>query len=788
VGIGSSFPSATATAFRVGLVALLLADCSPKQQESVVATVGDEKITLTDYDKMYTKSNATAPSAASVTQEEREKFLELMIKYKLKLKDAYRQGLDRDPQLLAEIAQYKGSLAQSFLTEREVVVPGVRRLYDRRTEEIQTSHILLELAPGASRADSAAAYTLAYDIIAQLKAGANFEDLAAKHSKDPSVSTNRGDLYYATGGDFVEPFETAVYALKVGEVGSNPVQTRFGLHVIKVVNRKPSPGQVRASHIMARFNSMTPTPEDTAAAFAKISRVRDSLAMGISFADLAIRNSDDGGSAPRGGDLGWFARRRWIRPFDDTVMVLPVGQVSSIVRTSYGYHLIECTGRQPVKPFPEVKSEMEQLYQQRRFQDDLADYMSRLKKDLVYSPSPTVIARLAAALDSTKSTRDTAWAAGVDPALATSTLLHIQGQPVRVDSFLALLQSRPDLNGQRLRAETVYSAVDKVGEQLLFAAKADQLARSNPEFQAILKDYREGILLYQVEQQRVWGNISPTDSLLRAYFDGHRERFVFPDRVRFSEIRFTSAPAAAAAREQLLGGMTMEQIVAQDSTRMKQISSFTAGFPRRTTSLSAAARKTLDSVALQMKSDPGISVRFSAWPDTSSPKQKARNLQTAQRQIEAMKKYLTGNHRIQNESILVRLEAQPADSVSRTERTRRAERLGIDIIGRQPRIVGGLDHQLLAPAADDRAKQADSLSLGEVSHPFFHKNGHALVRLEGREPSRQKSYAEAGPEVSTAFQDYEAKRLEQEWILGLRKDFPVMERKDVLQSAYTKAP
>jgi peptidyl-prolyl cis-trans isomerase SurA len=303
-----------------------------------------------------------------------------------------------------------------------------------------------------------------------------------------------------------------------------------------------------------------------------------------------------------------------------------------------------------------------------------------------------------------------------------------------------------------------------------------------------LKDYREGILLYQVEQQRVWGNIAPTDSLLRAYFDRNPERFVYPDRVRFSEIRFTSAHAASAARERLLAGTSMEQIVALDSIRMKQASSFTALFPRTTTSLNAAARKTLDSVAVQLKDDPGLSVRLSAWPDTSSAQRKAKNLQTAQRQIEAMKKYMTTTHRIPTEQVLVRLEAQPANVGSRTERTRRAERLGIEIIGRQPRIVGRLDHQILAPASDERARKADSLSTGGLSEPFFFKNGYALVRLEGREPSRRKSYAEAGAEVSTAFQDYEAKRLEQEWIQGLRKDFPVIERKDVLQSAYAPVP
>ena len=766
----------------VGGLSLSVTGCSPRENELMVARVGDEVISLPEYERMYKKSNTASPGDSSVSQEEREQFLGLLVKYRLKLKDAYRSGLDGEADVVREIEHYKGSLAQSFLTDREVMAPGVRRLYDRKKEEIRCSHILLELPVTATAEESTKAYALAYDLIGQLKQGADFGELALKYSKDPSVSANRGDLYYASGGDFVEPFETTVYSLKTGEIASQPVRTRFGLHVIKVIDRKPSPGQIRASHIMIRFPTMSPTPEDTMATLEKIRTIQDSLAMGVEFAALAQHNSDDGGSAVSGGDLGFFGRRRWIRPFDDTVMTMQPGQLSGIVRTSYGYHLIKCTDQKPPQPFQEVKQQLEQTYQQRRFQEDYSAYLSNLKSELRYQLLDSVVARFTAALDSGKTARDSGWDAGVSPRLRSTTILTILGRPVTVDSFITVLLLRPDLTNQPLRASHVSTIIEKVSEQLLYGAKAEPLAQENPEFRSILREYKEGILLYQIEQERIWSKITPTDSLLHLYFAAHHDKFRYPDRVRFSELRYTSEATARADRERLRTGSTFSQLALQDSLRMAQPSVFQVRFGRGSATLGRAVKKSLDSLAAQMKDDSALSVRLTVSPDTLTGKEKSMRL--AQRRIEGIRTYLTKTHSFKEERVIPRLQPQPADSTSKKVRAERTDLMVADVVGRQPHVIGTVSQQVLDPATDERARRADSLTVGQVALPFFFKNGYAVVRLDGREPARLKTFEEAGPEISTAFQDYEAKRLEQEWIERLKKEFPVVERKDVLQSAF----
>ena len=596
-------------------VAITLAGCSPAAHEAVVATVGSDPITLGTYEKMYLKNAVSRDSAAATTMEERERFLDLLIKYRLKLRDAEHQGLDRRSDVVGELEEYKGSLAASYLTEREVTAPGVQQLYRRRSEEIRASHILLELSPSAGAGDSAAAYSRAAELIELLTAGRPFDSLAVAHSKDPSASRNRGDLYYFTAGQMVPAFEDAVYAMKPGEISRVPVRTQYGLHIIKVTDRKPAPGERRCGHIMIRFPSTNPTHEDTAQAYARIAAIRDSLTANGDFAQLAIRNSEDPGSAPRGGDLGWFTRRRWIQPFDEAAMTLAPGQTSGIVRTVYGYHIIMCTETRPPKSFEESKQELQSLYQQQRMQADYASYLRRLEAEVGYRRSDSVAALLYAALDSLKSPRDSAWTAGVSRSLGSATLMSVGGGLMSVDSVLGLIRRRSDLSSSPLRGATFTSALDKIGENIVFGAKANRLQKENPEFAAILQEYKEGILLYQVEQDNVWSKVQTTDSVLQQYFAAHREKFTFPDRVRFTDLRSGSERFSQAARARLQSGITMEAFAREDSARMQQQARFQLEFRRSSVKIDKPTAGRLADIASQMTADSLLRLRLTARPD-----------------------------------------------------------------------------------------------------------------------------------------------------------------------------
>jgi peptidyl-prolyl cis-trans isomerase SurA len=766
----------------LGLLVVLVS-CSPRASDSIVAKVGDNAITLPEYEALYIKSNGSRELAVASTQEERVKFLALMTKFKLKLADAYRRGLDKNPDVRKEIEQYRGSLAASYLTEREVTAPGVRRLFERRQEEIRASHILLSLKPQAPDSETQAVYAKAHEIIALLKGGANFSALALEHSQDPSVKANKGDLYYFTAGQMVPPFEDAVYAMKAGAISETPIRTQYGVHVVKVTDRKPASGEIRCSHIMIRFEKQDPTPEDTLAAYNKIKAIKDSLAMGIDFAELAKRNSGDPGSASRGGDLSWFARRRWVVPFDEVAFTLKPGQLSGIVRTAYGYHLIKCLEARPPKGFEESRKELQQLYQQQSFQEDFKKYTAALKQEVKFTLNNDLLTQFIAALDSTKTPKDSAWAPGATPTLRSSALMRVGDKPVTIDSVMAIMSTRPDFSGSQLQAATVRSTIDKIAEQLVFATKSEALERQSPEFAGIMREYTDGILLYQAEQERVWNNISVSDSALHEYFSNHRDQFVYPDRVGFTEIRAANDSLARLIHAQLVSGKTIQQVAAADSVRMNAPSTIQEMFSKNSSGVSPRMAKSIARLASEVKKDAMLKIYVTVYPDTA--RKQAEKL--AQRRLDAVKSYLAKNLGIAGDRILTSsVPPRNPSTLTAGARDSTYARVTIQVTGRTPQVLGRPTTEFLSVTADERTKRADSISVGSVSQPFGYQNTFSIVHVNKKEPSRQKTFEEAGTEVSSAFQEYESKRLETEWLDGLRKMYPVAEYRDVLKSAFTR--
>ena len=766
------------------VVLVLFSGCSPKAGDTVLATVGKTPITLAEYEKLFERSNGSRDAGVKATQEERERFLDLMVRYRKKLADAYDLGLDRRPELQAEIQQYKGSLAASYLTDRQLVTPGVRKMYDRSLEELRVSHILIQVKQGATAEDSAAAMKKVNEVIALANSGKDFGELALNFSDDPSAKNNRGDLYYFSVGKMVPEFEDAAFAMKKGEISQKPVGSRWGYHILKIMDRKPAPGTTHCGHIMIRFESQSPSPDDTLKAYQKIAALQDSLRAGRPFAALAKAHSDDGGSSENGGDLGWFDRARWPQPFDEAAFLLKPGETSPIVRTQYGYHLINCTGVNAPAPFEDARADLQNKYQQQRFQTEYAAYLDGIRREVKFAANDSIIRLFVTAFDSMKTVRDSAWADTLTASFRRAAIYSFAAGPVSVDSVLTIIKGHPEWSNLSLNKQSLTTTLDKVSEQLLFAAKADLMEKQDPEFGALLREYKEGILLYQAEQEQVWNRVSPNDSTLHLYFENNRDRFTYPDRVVFTELRAATAEVANDLYADVRTGRTLEQIAHADSVRLARPFRFTLTFAKGKTALSKAALKTIDSVGTAVKTEADVHLLIAAFADTAARKWKPGERSIARQRLDMLKKKFASAYGIAPERIMVELRQRKYDVESKATIAVLETTVDLQIIGRQPRVINTLETAILAPAADERAARADSLKIGEVTAPFPYKVGFSIVRLDRREPTRRKAFEEAGAEVSSAFQDYEAKRLEKEWLDRVEKAHPVVVNKEALRQAF----
>lgn len=545
---------------------LFLIGCTRHHAETIVASIDNQPLTLEDYENTFARLNGGWEQGENATIEEREDFLDLLVKFRLKIKDAYDSGLHTEPDIQQELEEYRKTLAAAFLIEREIVEPALLEMYKRRSEELRASHILIRLPPNPEPTDTMLAYRRAVEVIQKLDEGQPFEQLALQYSEDPGVQNNSGDLYYFSGGMMVKPFEDAVYGLDVGEYTREPARTMFGYHIIKLQDRKPAPGSIRVSHIMI-FAQRGTSPEDTLRALNRIREIYDTLQVGMDFQEAAYEFSEDRQSAERGGDLGMIQRRSLPPDFETVAFSLEPGVISDIVRTEYGYHIIKVMDIQPQETFEEMKDNLRRQYQQRYMQDDHDAFVAGLREKFSFERNEENIETFVAAVDTQWFADTRAWHDSLHVSVIQLPLMNIAGNSITTLQVSKQIQNFPEFTGRRLIPGQLRTMIKRVEEMLLIQKEAEDIEKLYPEFANQIEEYRDGILIYYIEQKRVWENIDLTEERLREYYEEHKERYTFPDRVNICEIVVRTDSLAQELYQKIINGADMEELAAQYTVR-----------------------------------------------------------------------------------------------------------------------------------------------------------------------------------------------------------------------------
>jgi peptidyl-prolyl cis-trans isomerase SurA len=265
----------------------------------------------------------------------------------------------------------------------EVSDAEVHRFFDEHAEalpdlpeRIRVAQIFL--VPGASvEAESAAAREL-QTIRERVLAGESFEELARAHSDDPSASRG-GDLGVFGRGDMDPAFETAAFALASPGDLSGLVRSRFGYHLIQLVEKREN--KLRARHIL----KMLPSGEAEREAARRLGEsLLDSLRAGADFARLARSKSDDRVSAARGGEVGVFALKDMTEDVRAILSGLGPGEISQVVEAADGFHVFRVLDRFPAgKPsFEEAREEARTAARNAKQQKAIQEYLAELRKEI----------------------------------------------------------------------------------------------------------------------------------------------------------------------------------------------------------------------------------------------------------------------------------------------------------------------------------------------------------------------------------------------------------------------
>lgn len=515
--------------FSLLITAILFFSCSTQHSDIVIAKYGGEKVTMAEFEKAYSKNVGGYEKASNDSYDNYKNFSDLYVNFKMKLKDAYERGYNKDENLLSELTDYKKKVGSSYIQEKYLVEPNIKELYERRKEEIRASHLMIR--PEQTGGDEPAREITKALLDSILNMGMSFEELTKVHSQDFYSKDKGGDIFYFTAGQLPYEFEDACYKTPVGTVHPEVVKTKFGYHIIKVTERKPRIPKIQAAHILVSFMNQEGNV-DSAGAKAKIEEVAEKLKQGQDFSELAKEYSDDTGTKDRGGDLGFFERRMMVQPFDEAAFNLQVGEISDIVETQFGYHIIKLLGKGELQPFEQEKDNLKTILKRLRYQDIYNEYVNQLKKEFAFNINNNALEVIVEKSDSSLVGADYP-----NPNEVNNLVVYSYGDVKQnFEYFYNKLRKDTEFTGKRFEVENLINAINKYSSEELLEYKALGLDSIDQNFAELMNDYKNGIFIFRLQEEEVWNKIVLDSVKLVQYYEKNKDKYRWPDRAAFTEI------------------------------------------------------------------------------------------------------------------------------------------------------------------------------------------------------------------------------------------------------------
>ncbi|MCX7877819.1 MAG: peptidyl-prolyl cis-trans isomerase [Ignavibacteria bacterium] len=518
------------TIILLGIITLSVSECG--RENKTLVELGNEKITLGEFEKQYLKSVGSLDSAKKSSLDNKKDFLNLYINFRLKVKDARERGLLGLSDVQKEVEEYKKSFSPTYLLDKEIITPAIKELYDKRKEEVRASHILLSLPEKPTAEDSVRAYQTADTIIQKLKDGADFATLAEQYSQDRTVKVNRGDLYYFMAGMTVPEFEEAVFSLKVGEFTKKPVRTQFGLHIVKLTDRKPRIESVKLSHILIQDKrDSLGNIIDSLETYNRILEVYNKAKNGENFEALVEQYSEDHGSKISKGDIGYITRRRLAQPLDSAAFIIKTGEVAGPIRTAYGWHVIKKFDEKPLEPFEKVKEQMRDEYKRTpSYKEDYNKFIEKLKNKYDFKISDGGLAFLKGAFDSLKTLGDYTLDIMFSSAQREIVIAEFKGGKVTVNDMMNHLNINRDFTRMALNESTLRSIINSTSENALLNKEADEMkVEKDDEYIASLTDYENGLLVFRIDQDEIWSKVKVSEDEMKSYYENNKSLYANAD-------------------------------------------------------------------------------------------------------------------------------------------------------------------------------------------------------------------------------------------------------------------
>jgi len=540
---------------------VLFAQNNPKE---VLFTI-DEKPYFTDeFVRVYNKN---IDLVKDESQKDLNQYLDLFVAYKLKISKANKLGLQNGQSYLNELKSYRSQLSKNYTSDSKVTKSLIEEGYNRMQKEVKAVHILIKCDENASPEDTLKAYKHTLEIRKRILAGENFEEVAQQVSQDPSAKENKGNLGYFSAFRMVYPFETAAYTTKVGEV-SMPVRTKFGYHLVKVLDIRENRGEVTVAHIMI-LKAQGATPENAVKTSSTIQDIYAKLKQGESFEALANQFSEDKNSSPKGGVLPRFASGQLSSEiFENKAFELQkVGDYSEPFESQFGWHIVKLIEKHPVKKLEEMERELDaKIRKDDRSRIITNTLNTKLRNKYKVIRNEKMYAKIKALV--TDKYYESEWKQPEDVKDFDRELAKIENKSITGSTFLQELNSKQKA---KLTLKPIGKLVDYVYkgfiDNQLNTYYNDNLESEFPEFANIVEEYRDGLLLFDLMEKEIWNKAKQDSIGLKNFYTNNQAKYQWKNRVDVIVVSSAKENIVKEAKKLLNKGVKLDDIKAKLNTK-----------------------------------------------------------------------------------------------------------------------------------------------------------------------------------------------------------------------------
>jgi peptidyl-prolyl cis-trans isomerase SurA len=527
-------------------------------------TYGNHAVDKQEFLRAYEKNKSVTDSKAQAVKE----YVDLYLKFKLKVQAAKDLRLDTMPQLKSEIQSFRAQIEENYMSNDKAVNELVNEAVAHAEKDLHVIHFFTAL--NTNTPDSAKAVNDIQQAYADLSDSRIVYKNVLTDIPQKFSSIKASDIGYITAFTLPYEFEKIIYALKAGSV-SQPYRSKKGLHLFKVLDERSNPGKWKIAQILL---AVPPGNEPSGSILLqqKADSIYLQLNTGADFADMAKKYSDDKLTYLSGGQLTEFTTGRYQSDFENQVFKLVKdGEISKPFLTEYGFHIVK---RLSVKPLPAYKNDAAFLYEiKQKVQEDYRIntakelFTKSILKSVLYKRNITVKdAELFRYADSV----------ALNPFNYQNKRFPVNNKAIYSFAkniltgkdwlqFVATYKTNTDLN----KPETNAVLLEKFVTAKSVEYYKNHLEYYNPEFRNQMEEFKEGNLLFEVMERKVWSSAANDNNGLKKYYQQHQDKYAWATSADVLIFSCTNKKRAEESLTALQGGKDWKIIARQDPSAVQ---------------------------------------------------------------------------------------------------------------------------------------------------------------------------------------------------------------------------